>query len=141
MREKNNQYKSAVTCFARNSRLVAQYRNLNIRMVAGRFISSVHQKASIASSCTMIPSTECIIGPNSKGTEGLPCDLKTQSCPKHHHTNCDCFVSSFKQIFHSFCDNILRHGGIACLFLFIACLEYEKYVFLWLRCMMPNRKP
>ena len=29
------------------------------------------------------------VEPDGKGTEGLPCDLATQSCPQHHHTNCD----------------------------------------------------
>ena len=48
-------------------------------------------------------------------------------------------VGSFKQSFHSLCDSILRHGSIFCLFLLFF-FKYEKYVFLWLRCMMPKPK-
>ena len=58
-------------------------------MVAGRFNCSIHQKASTSCSCTMFPSTDRIVETSSKGTEGLPCDLTTQLCPQHHHTNCD----------------------------------------------------
>ena len=42
-------------------------------MVAGRFIGSIHQKASIACNCTMFPSTGRIVEPGSNGTQGLPC--------------------------------------------------------------------
>ena len=77
--------KSAVARFARNNILVAQYRNLN----RWNDIGSIHQKASTACNYTMFPSTGHIIDPGSKGMEGLPCDLTTQSCPQHHRTNCD----------------------------------------------------
>ena len=116
-------------------------------MVAGRFIGSIHQNASTACSCTMFPSTGPIVEPCSKGTEGLPCDqgirltpwcdLTTQSCPQHHNTNCDSllllvFSSKTFTAFVTAC--LVRNGGIACLFLFITVLIYEKYVFLWLKC-------
>ena len=56
-------------------------------MVAGTFISSDHQNAGTACSCTRFPSTGPI-EPASDGMNGLPCEQQTHSCPQHHHTNC-----------------------------------------------------
>ena len=79
--------------FARYDSHVAQYRNLNSKMGAGRFINSIQQKAGTARRCTIFPSTDGVEEPSSEGAKGLPSDLTTESCPQHTiptATHCCC---------------------------------------------------